>query len=85
MHTRTTEIMIDDNFLPFIGDHASHAFAAIGYLTAWALHSERYSGKLTIYADRRGEISATYRNPAGETTYTMLAVQHGDGPYSTHS
>ncbi len=57
--------------------------AAVGYFCGWAIHNPRYSA-LTLYGDRSGGLSATYRDAQGNVTYSMAGILNGDR-YSYHS
>lgn len=85
MFNRTVEIHLTEEFTNIVANTQHHANNCIGYLSMWAIHSERYSGKLTIYGDKDGCLNATYRNKAGDVTYSMYGLRREDGTYSTHS
>jgi len=81
MFSRTVEISLNEEFYNVVGD-THHANNCIGVLSMWAIISERYSGRLTIYGDKEGQLHATYRNQKGEVTYTMYCQRRADGAYT---
>lgn len=81
---RTIEMWCHTDFTDIQADNRVSVDACIGYLVSWALHSERYC-RLSIYGDSQGNLNATYRNSAGEVTYTMFGLCDTNGTFSTHS
>lgn len=83
---RQVTLVISPEFVESIGGSIDQKTAyAIGYLSTWAIGSDRYHS-VTIYAnERRIELEAVYKNKDGETTYTMGAVRDALGTYSFHS
>jgi hypothetical protein len=86
IYSREIKLSFDDEFP---GGDRSSIYSAIGYLASWAHPSAdsegRYSGTVNIFADRRGDITATYHNSAGETTYVIGGIRDSEGNYSFHS
>jgi hypothetical protein len=85
------EISLSEDFLDAVGGNLrtnKNIDQAIGYLATWAIPqigSTRYSGKVTIYGDKEGNLNASYRDNKGEIIYSMAAIRNDDGTYSTHS
>jgi hypothetical protein len=86
IYSREVKISFDDEFP---GGNRSSIDCVIGYLATWAHpsadSSERYAGTVNIFADHRGDITATYHNSAGETTYVIGGIRDSEGDYSFHS
>lgn len=57
---------------------------AIGHFTTWGIQLEKYR-KLSLYCARDGSINATYRDEAGNVTYSMAAILKEDNTYGLHS
>lgn len=57
----------------------------VGYLTLWAIHSERYC-TLRLYLDKDGNVNALYKDAKGAVTYEIFGMRNpDDGSYTTHS
>jgi hypothetical protein len=85
MQTRTIQITKHEAFDNTIGDpHHPAVLSAIGYLSCWAIHNDRYCS-LILRCTEEGNIVAVYKNSAGDVTYDMLALRRDDGSYSYHS
>lgn len=83
--SRTIELTLSEEFLTLASlGTLIEKDRAVGYLCNWAIHSERYC-RLTIYGDKEGNLNASYRNAAGEVTYSMFGMRGEDGTYSFHS
>jgi hypothetical protein len=48
---------------------------AVGYLSNWAIHSERYC-RVDIWMAHSGDITAVYRNAKGEVMYEIGGILH---------
>lgn len=82
---RKIELTLTDEFVNATETVAKNTLhAAIGYLASWAHHNERYQS-VTIYGSRSGNLTASYRNAAGEVTYNLLGQLEEGGRYSFHS
>lgn len=64
------------------GLHAS--YAAIGYLSTWAMHEPRYQN-VQIFGDQEGCLHARYSNAQGQPTFVIFGHRREDGTYSFHS
>lgn len=82
---RTIQLTLTDAFKEITSNVPSAVVdAAIGYFCGWAIHNERYCA-LTLYGDSSGGLNATYRNAAGDVTYSMAGVLRDGNRYSFHS
>lgn len=83
--TRTIELTLSDDFFDMVGgNHDKRMHAALGKLAAWGSNSPKYA-KVVVRGSTAGHLDATYRDAAGEVTYSMSAVRGEGGDYSTHS
>jgi hypothetical protein len=85
---RKIELHISDEFRSVTDDVTKAVmFAAVGHLTMWAEHNERYA-HVVIYGDKGGSLNATYRAAeGGDVTYTLFMEYQPDtktysGPHS---
>lgn len=86
MIVRKVEITLTPEFVDVVADTKPDAQAAVGKLACWAIEgAERYTGLCSITGHRNGDLSAKYRNPAGDITYDLLAQRRDDGSYGFHS
>lgn len=66
------------------GDRRKEVYAALGYLSTWAIESGSYPTAV-IWIAEDGEITATYREADGCVGYTIGAVWHDEvGRYGFH-
>ena len=82
---RQIKLEIDQDHIENV--NCPHFVRVLGYLSLWAVHSERYN-HLTIYSSKGGELTAIYRQDAfeGPATYVIGAIRDSSsGEYSTHS
>lgn len=84
MSIRTITLNLSEEFLDATIDNKTEANNAIGYLSTWAITSERYCA-LYLYGEDNGNISALYKDKDLKPTYEMLAQRREDGSYSFHS
>lgn len=82
---RNVKIVVINGFVEATaGAVPSVVDAAIGYLSRWAIGSDRYVD-VNIVCDQRGDILAGYFGVDGECTYTIGGVLDSAGRYSFHS
>ena len=58
--------------------------SAVGYLAGWGKNSDRYK-EVFIFGDSEGNVHGSYRNGAGDVTYSLFGLRGTDGSYSFHS
>lgn len=81
---RIITLVVSEEFANITADNGGEVNAAVGRLSMWAIHNERYAA-VAIYGDHQGNLNATYRNAAGEVTYSMAAMRRENGSYGFHS
>jgi len=86
MHKRTVELVGFDNEAFDYGNARKHVDDAVGYLSTWSFGSERYLNVSIWAATHHGrELTATYKDASGKTTYVIGAIEREDGTFSFHS
>lgn len=83
--TRTVAVSLSQDFLSVTAENGKDVSEAIGYLTTWAIGSERHSGRVSLYGDRLGNLHANYRNANDDVSYELYGQRGEDGSYSFHS
>lgn len=81
---RTVTISASEEFSDATEGHRKAVESAIGYLSMWAISSDRKKN-VTIHGDNEGNLNAVYKNESGDVTYNIFAQHDGNGNYSFHS
>lgn len=81
---RTVKISLSEEFSDATEGHRKAVESAVGYLSMWAVGSERYKS-VTIHGEKEGNLNAIYRNEGGDVTYNLFGLHDGNGNYSFHS
>jgi hypothetical protein len=82
---RTIEIAVTEEFWDATAEVKwAERDRAIGHFCTWGIQLEKYR-KLSLYCARDGSINATYRDEAGNVTYSMAAILKSDNTYGFHS
>jgi hypothetical protein len=86
---RTVAIRLSEGFIDTMEakGNRQEVNKVIGYLTTWAIGSERYT-HCNLYGHDNGCIDAIYHSgdkTDGQPVYAMGAIVADDGTYSTHS